>query len=221
MIDQLRGRVERVGGDHVILSVGGVGFRVEMPISALARLPAPGREAVLYTHLHVREDALTLYGFTSAQEQELFRLLLGVTGVGPRVALSLLSGMSPEELRRAVVYEDVESLTGVPGVGTKTAQRLVLELREILGPREARRRERRKVSATEPRTVPAEALEALVSLGYSRPEASRAVDEAARALGPEATAEALVREGLKLLGGEAAGRRPSLPRQPGSSRRRV
>jgi Holliday junction DNA helicase RuvA len=207
MISFLRGRSVGTGDDHVIVDVGGVGFCVFVPASTLGRLPAAGEPVALHTHLHVTEDNLQLFGFLTRDEHYLFTQLLSVSGVGPRVALSVLSAISPEEFRRAVIYEDTAALDGIPGIGPRTAQRLVIELRDRLSPRVSAGRGRKRRAAPTPARQDAlgEAVEALAALGYSRVEAGQAVEEAASRLGVEAGAEALVREGLKVLGrgGEA------------------
>lgn len=202
MIAFLRGKLAWSGTDQAVIDVGGVGYRVYTPSSTRARLPEAGREAKIYTYLHVREDALTLYGFTSEDEYQLFELLLGVSGVGPKVALGILSGVTPEGFRRAVVFEDLATLTNIPGVGKKTAQRLILELKDKVGaigpvPTEM-------IAATSPGLQGdawSEALEALVSLGYSRVEAGQALEKNKGAAGTDPLPEQLVRLGLKALAG--------------------
>src|SRR3954447_7575257 len=129
MIARLRGTVAARTGAGVVIDVGGVGYLV----AATPRVRAPvGEETTVETYLHVREDALQLYGFASAEERELFELLLGVSGVGPKVALAIVSGSTPGELRRAIVRDDTARFEAIPGIGRKTAQRVVLELKEKL-----------------------------------------------------------------------------------------
>ena len=178
MIARLRGRPVSRTADSVVLDVGGVGYLLHVTRSAL-RLSADGTEVVLETYLHVREDALQLYGFADAAERELFEQLLGVSGVGPKVALAIVSGSSPHELRRAIALEDTARFQAIPGIGKKTAQRVVLELKEKLG-----------LPADEARPVPLDAphlvaRDALVELGYSLVEAERALAEVDPALPPE------------------------------------
>ena len=132
MIAGLRGVVREVLADGVVLDVHGVFYRVFMPASAVAWLPAVGDEVLAHTHLHVREDAMTLYGFAAADQRDLFEVLLGVGGIGPKGALAVLSVYSPEAFRKALVTEDLDALTLVPGVGKKMAARMILELREKL-----------------------------------------------------------------------------------------
>jgi holliday junction DNA helicase RuvA len=133
MISFLEGEVIERSGTRVVIAVGGVGYEVAVPTSVAASLPAVGRTARIPTRMVVREDSMTLYGFASDDERTLFDLLTGVTGVGPKVALSFLSALTPDEIRRAVVGGDAATLTIVPGVGKKVAQRVVLDLREKLG----------------------------------------------------------------------------------------
>ncbi|HJR98614.1 MAG TPA: Holliday junction branch migration protein RuvA [Actinomycetota bacterium] len=165
MISFLEGEVVEKGATSVVLAVGGVGYLVSVPTSVLGRLPAVGRSARVQTRMIVRDDSITLYGFSSTDERELFDLLTGVTGVGPKVGLSFLSAMSADSLRRAVIAGDADALTVVPGVGKKVAQRVVVELRDRLGG-EAE-------LPTEGGPV-VDVREALVSLGLTPQEAAEA-----------------------------------------------
>lgn len=133
MISFLEGEIVQKAGARVVLDVGGVGYDLLVPMSTLASLPQVGRRARVHTRLIVRDDAMLLYGFASPDERELFDLLTGVTGVGPKVALAFLSSLSPDAIRRAVVAGDIGALTIVPGVGKKVAQRVALDLRDRLG----------------------------------------------------------------------------------------
>jgi holliday junction DNA helicase RuvA len=133
VISLLEGRVAGRGADHAVLLVGGVGYEVQCSATTLGSLPSLGGQARVLTHLHVRDDALTLFGFATAAERELFLLLLGVNGVGPRLALAILSVLSPEAFRRAVLAGDADAITIVPGVGKKVAARIVLDVKEKLG----------------------------------------------------------------------------------------
>jgi Holliday junction DNA helicase RuvA len=133
MISFLEGQIVEKSATRVVLAVGGVGYEVGVPTSVVASLPAVGRTARVHTRMVVREDSMTLYGFAGTDERELFDLLTGVTGVGPKVALNFLSALAPDAIRRAVVAGDAATLTVVPGVGKKVAQRVVLDLRDKLG----------------------------------------------------------------------------------------
>lgn len=165
MISFLEGTIAEKGPDRVVIAVGGVGYEVSTPTSVLSRLPATGATARLQIRMVVREDAMVLYGFSDAGERDLFDLLTGVTGIGPRVALSFLSAMRADALRRAVVAGDAAALTVVPGVGKKVAQRVVLDLRDKLG------------GEGEPvgEGPLADVREALLSLGLTPIEASEAL----------------------------------------------
>jgi holliday junction DNA helicase RuvA len=161
VISRLRGTVAARTASGLVLDVGGVGYLV----AATPRVAAAvGEEATVETYLHVREDALQLYGFASADERELFELLLGVSGVGPKVALAIVSGSPPAELRRAIVREDTARFEAIPGIGRKTAQRVVLELREKLAA---------KSPGGDLATGPVLARDALVELGWSVVDAER------------------------------------------------
>jgi Holliday junction DNA helicase RuvA len=163
MIARLRGTVAARTGAGIVVDVGGVGYLVAATPRVHARI---GEETTVETYLHVREDALQLYGFASADERQLFELLLGVSGVGPKVALAIVSGSTPEELRRAIVREDTARFEAIPGIGRKTAQRVVLELKEKLGPEPA------ALGAANGSLL---AREALVELGWSLVDAERAL----------------------------------------------
>ncbi len=198
MIATLRGNLASAGPEAVVIETGGVGFRVLVPASTQGRLPGVGSEVVLHTHLHVREDALVLYGFATREELETFELLLGVTGVGPKVAVGVLSGISAADLLRAVAFQDEEVLKSVPGVGKKTAQRIILELKDKVGTFLERARPPEVVPTEAAVDARAEALEALVALGYGRLEAGQAVERAVRS-DPAARVEEIVRRALRLV----------------------
>lgn len=194
MIASLTGRVIGVAGGCCFLEVGGVGFEVRVPLPALETLAKAQGEVRLYTYLHLREDGVQLFGFLHPEEKQVFLQLLGVAGVGPKIALSLLSVLSVERIRQAVAAEDHRLLASVPGIGPKTAQRLVFELRGKLAPAV----EAGKAPPPSGRGEMADAVEALVALGYPSSSALAAV-EAAAAEGVERTAPALVRAALKKL----------------------
>lgn len=203
MIAHVRGALAATGTGWVVVDVGGVGYRCLVPSSTRSRLPATGQEVLLHTSLQVREDSMTLYGFLSAEEFGLFELLLRVEGIGPKVALGVLSATTPDLFRRYVALEDVTSLCRIPGIGKKTAQRIVLELKEKVGsagPSEGRATGVAAVALTaaEP-DAGVEALEALMALGYSRVEAAQALEKAGKEAGESPRTEVLVRLGLKHL----------------------
>ncbi len=196
MIRFLRGVVAEKGTDRVIIDVGGIGYCCFVSPSALSNLPPPGSEAMIHTHLHVREDAVSLYGFVSAEELRLFELLLGVSGVGPKVGLGIISSISPPDFYKAVLFEDDEALTLVPGIGRKTAQRLILELRDKIGVKKREGTRSRAGTALDPA---GQAEEALIALGYSRGEAADAVRGAREDGSPDMSLEDLIHRGLRSL----------------------
>ncbi|HEU0246969.1 MAG TPA: Holliday junction branch migration protein RuvA [Gaiellaceae bacterium] len=175
MIARLRGAPAGAGADWLVLDVGGVGYRLSATPRAIRKADAAS-EVALETYLHVREDALQLYGFADAAERELFELLLAVNGVGPKVALAIVSGYSPSELRRAIVREDAALFETIPGIGRKTAQRVVLELKEKIAPLVA------VPGGAADAAAPGDdahlvAREALVELGYTVAEAEKRLAE--------------------------------------------
>jgi holliday junction DNA helicase RuvA len=184
MISRLRGKPVARGPDTLVLEVGGVGYLLQPTRRAAQRARGKG-EVVIETYLHVREDALQLYGFADADERELFEQLLSVSGVGPKVALAIVSGSTPEELRRAIALEDTARFQAIPGIGKKTAQRVVLELKEKLGEGDAP-----AAPGAKPHLV---AREALMELGYSLVEADRALAE----IDPDLPSEERVRLALR------------------------
>jgi Holliday junction DNA helicase RuvA len=196
VIAQVRGRLLRKEPQEAIVDVGGVGYRLAIPLSTFYRIGEPGDEVTLLTHTHVREDVLALFGFLTAAEQALFERLIAVSGVGPKLAVSILSGIEAPDLVAALKASDVARLTRIPGVGRKTAERLVLELKDRM----------QGLAATEPAPgspagSPKEDLvSALVHLGYSRPEAERGVDRALKD-GGEGRFEELLRRTLRILSG--------------------
>ncbi len=170
MIATIRGELRAVGETWVVVETGGVGFRLEVPASTREELGDLGETVRLYTSLQVRDEVPLLYGFATAEERELFELLLGVSGVGPKLALGLLSATSAEMLRLAIAREDVEMLVRVPGIGRKTAGRLILELKGRIDLTRLG-----LPGAAAPTPAEAELLEVLTSLGYSQAEARAAV----------------------------------------------
>ena len=194
MIAHLRGRLLEKQPNRIVVDVGGVGYDVFVPLSTFYSLGDPGDEVALRIHTHVREDALTLYGFATRLEQGLFERLIGVSGIGPRLALSVLSGIEPLELVRAIERGDVARLTAIPGVGKKTSERLVLELKDRL-PRAQLAAAVAGLTAPEEPVLRDDVLSALLNLGYHRPLAERAVDAAIKTFG--ATSDAGFERTLK------------------------
>ncbi len=169
MIASLHGTLESLGSDWAVINVNGVGFQVYMPTSTLSKLGNIGKEIHLLTHLVLREDSVTLYGFASTDEQRLFQTLIGVSGLGPKLAMATLSTMSAEQVIMAIATGSVDLLTTIPGIGKKMAERLILELKDKLGAGFIASPAAQKVQEN------ADVLAALTALGYSVSEASMAV----------------------------------------------
>ncbi len=184
MIAQLRGVVARSSGTSIVLDVNGVGYKVNVPLTVIENLPESGVPLTLVTHTQVREDDISLFGFMVETELRVFELLLTVSGVGPKVALGLLSALTADDLAQAISSDDVRTLTKVPGVGAKTAQRMVLELKEKIAQFGFERRvDKLSATATVKKregndAILDDAVSALINLGYNKPEAQRAADMA-------------------------------------------
>lgn len=191
MIGRLRGAMLELAENVALIDVGGVGYEVELTSGTAADLAARSGEAVVFTHLVGREDAQTLYGFASAAERNLFRTLIKVSGVGPKLALALLSAVSPDQLAASIANGDAAAITSVPGIGKKTAQRLVVELRDRVALSAA--------AAPVGQGPVGDAVLALVALGYRESAAARVIGEVGQALGDVADVEALVKEALKRM----------------------
>jgi Holliday junction DNA helicase RuvA len=197
VIAQVHGRLLRKGPQEAVVDVGGVGYRVTIPLSTFYRIGEPGTEVTLLTHTHVREDALALFGFLTAAEQALFERLIEVSGVGPKLAVSILSGIEAPDLVAALRASDVVRLTRIPGVGKKTAERLVLELKDKVQGLAAT--EEPAPAAAPEGSAKEDLVSALLHLGYSRPEAERGVDRALKE--GEGRFEDLLRRTLRILSG--------------------
>jgi holliday junction DNA helicase RuvA len=195
MIGQLRGRLTDKRPNQVLVDVGGVGYLVQVPLSTFAALGELHTEVTLLIHTHVREDALSLYGFLSSREKHFFEVLLSASGVGPALALKILSGMSVEELVPAIRGNDLGRLTKIPGVGRKTAERMVVELKDKL---DAVAVEETRPAPSSPAGIEADVVSALVNLGYEARAAESAVADAKREAGA-ANFEKLLRASLQAL----------------------
>jgi Holliday junction DNA helicase RuvA len=198
MITFLHGKLVEMLPTQVTVDVHGVGYEVLIPLSSFDKLPQPGHEIRLLTHLAVREDAHTLYGFMSAAEREMFRLLINtVSGIGPKIALNILSGISVTAFRGAVANGDVKALSQISGVGKKTAERIVVELKDKVGAAGAWEASsaQRALSAEDQRVN--DAVLALLALGFKQIEAHDSVRKAQASIGAQATVEELVRACLK------------------------
>jgi Holliday junction DNA helicase RuvA len=198
MITFLRGRLVGSLPTQITVEVNGVGYDVLIPLSSFDRLPAVGGEVMVLTHLAVREDAHVLYGFMTAGERDLFRLLINtVSGIGPKIALNVLSGMNVVTLRGAVAAGDVKALSQISGVGRKTAERIVVELKDKIGAAGAWEASSAKHGLSPADQKLNDAILALVALGFKQPEAHEAVRGAQTLLGPQAGTDELVRAALK------------------------
>jgi holliday junction DNA helicase RuvA len=196
MIGLLRGRLLEKRPNQVLLDVGGVGYQVQIPLSTFADLGELHAEVTLLVHTHLREDQLSLYGFLTAREKHCFELLISASGVGPSLALKILSGMSLDELVPAIRKGDLAQLVRIPGVGRKTAERIVVELRDKLAAVEVHEAEK-PVTRTQ---AEADVTSALINLGYDRRTVERAVEQAR---GAAKTFESLLRAVLQELSGSA------------------
>lgn len=203
MIGRLRGLILEKQPPLVLLEIQGVGYEIHLPMTCFYALPETGQEAIVYTHFVVREDAQLLFGFTNKQERTLFRELIKVNGVGPKLALAILSGMSAQQFVNTVERQDISALVKLPGVGTKTAERLVVEMKDrfkgmhgdlfaVGGVNEIPLTP--AASAVPVDDPESEAVSALVSLGYKPQEASRMISKVAR---PDADCETMIRDALR------------------------
>ncbi|CAG0956666.1 Holliday junction ATP-dependent DNA helicase RuvA [Myxococcaceae bacterium] len=202
MIAWLEGLLREKTASRVVIAAGGVGYEAWIPVSTYAALPDEGKTVALHVHTHVRDDAIVLYGFSTSLERTTFELLLRTSGVGPRLAIGLLSGLEPERLLDALRKGAVATLRAVPGVGPKMAERLVVELRERAAELVAGLAEAPAGSGGSPRDAAAvdpaeEALSALLNLGYPRAQAQRAVEESLASLGPGTSLERVLRDALR------------------------
>ena len=193
MIAHVRGHLVVKTPQYVVIDVNGVGYKVFIPLTTFTRLPHDNAEIILHTYTHVREDAILLYGFSSAEERDFFTTLLTISGVGPKMGLNLLSGSSLSDLMKIVESEDTKRLSMIPGVGKKTAARIILELKEklpVLCDSEG--------ETGMGHTIAADALSALINLGYPRAQAYEAVKKI-REQDRDIPVESLIREALKAL----------------------
>jgi Holliday junction DNA helicase RuvA len=194
VIGSLRGRLAAKHPPGLVIDVGGVGYELEAPMSTFYNLPAVGADLSLLTHLVVREDAHVLYGFGSDRERALFRELIKVSGVGPRIALGILSGISVDEFHRCVEAQDAASLTRIPGIGRKTAERLMIEMRDRLKALATGQPFEVRAPAGVQANPQAEAFSALVALGYKPAEVTRLLQKVDPAV---TTTEELIRHALR------------------------
>jgi holliday junction DNA helicase RuvA len=197
MIGFLEGKLRVKSPEYVIVDVHGVGYHIHVPLSTFYDLPELGQPVSMNIHTHVREDAIQLFGFRTSAEKEMFLLLNAVNGVGPKLALSILSGISPDELRQVVVQQDFARLKNIPGVGKKIAERVMLELRD-----KVKGKGKEKPEPLQPFAAGnafSDAFSALVNLGYRAAEAEKALTRARASLGENPSLEDLLKHALKTL----------------------
>lgn len=203
MFSYIKGVLAELWEDVIVVESGGIGWNIHVPLSVLDRLPRTGEEVRIYTSFQVREDAMTLYGFLTRQDLQMFQQLLGVNGIGPKAALGILSALRPDDLRMAIISEDAKAIAKAPGIGPKTAKRVILDLKDrirmedILPSTMTADQDLPGVAAVGMEGVGKEAIEALAALGYSMTEAAKAVRQVEITEGM--TVEAVLKASLKYL----------------------
>lgn len=201
MITYIRGELIAIEEEKVIVDVNGVGFGIFMPGTAMNYLPAIGEEVKLHTYMNVREDAMQLFGFLTRDDLKVFKLVIGVSGIGPKGGLSILSKLSPDELRFAVMANDAKAIAAAPGIGKKTAEKLIIELKDKLSIEDVLERNAGEATAQAPvsatNEAQAEAIQALVALGYGNTEAVKAVKKVQ--IDENTTVEDILKAALKLM----------------------
>jgi len=201
LIGQLRGKLIQKKPNAILLDVQGVGYEVFIPLTSFYELPGEGEEVALKIHTHVREDALTLFGFLSQREKDLFLKLVSVSGIGPKLAIAILSGAPPEELAQAIVSGNLVRLTAIPGVGRKTAERVVLELKSQMNPFLVPNQPESSRESAAATGLEEDILSALTNLGYPRASAEKGLAAALRSGQCERTFEDILRNTLRRLAG--------------------
>jgi Holliday junction DNA helicase RuvA len=199
MIAHIQGGLNFKSPEYLIIDVDGIGYEVQVPLTTFYDLPDVGSTVALHIHTHVREDALKLYGFKSRQEKQLFVRLMSVAGIGPRLAVNILSGITPVELAETLLQGDLDRLISIPGVGRKTAERMMVELRNKVPILILSQDVAIPAKQTADEVMIEDALSALVNLGYKKGVAKRAIDEAQQRLQGEATLEILLKESLRSI----------------------
>lgn len=200
MISYIRGELAALETDKVVVDVGGVGYGIYMSSQAMGMLPSAGHEVKIHTYLNVKEDAMQLFGFLTRDDLEVFKLIIGVNGIGPKGGLSILSQLTPDDLRFAVMANDVKAISAAPGVGRKTAEKLILELKDKLSIEDALSHSEESdflPAGGAGQEVQADAVQALVALGYGSTEALRAVKKVDS--GDGVTVEEILKQALKYL----------------------
>ena len=191
MIEHVRGVLQHKSPAFIVIETGGIGYKISVPLSSYGLLPREGDELKINTYLHCREDGLSLYGFLNQEERDFFLLLISISKIGPKSALRMLSSISPSEFKKAIKRGDLTTLTDIPGIGKKTAQRLILELKERVAEEEI-------IEGGDEELVK-DALSALFSLGYTRNEARRAIKEAIDSSKEELDLASLIKKALRYI----------------------
>ena len=199
MIAHIQGFLHFKSPEYLVIDVDGIGYQVHVPLSTFYDLPQLGSTVSLHIHTHVREDALQLYGFQSPEEKALFVRLISISGIGPRLAVNILSGISPAELVDSLIQNNLARLISVPGVGRKTAERIMVELRDKVSSLVPGHDATEPVKATADEAMIEDALSALLNLGYKKGVAQRAMENARKRLQGEITLESLLKESLRSL----------------------
>jgi Holliday junction DNA helicase RuvA len=202
MIALISGKIAYKGISHVIVDTQGVGYRIFIPLTTFYELPAAGQNVTLHVHTHVKQDAINLFGFYTLQEKELFQLMISVSGIGPKIAMNILSGISAQELLRAISRGDVGKLVSIPGVGKKMAERLILELKEKV----IKKMLMEKMPAADDQhkaneIIIEDVLSALVNLGYKSNTAKDALDKVLQSSEKELVMDQLLKKTLKIIAG--------------------
>lgn len=201
MIAYVKGILTDISDDTVIVETGGIGVRICVPTSVISSLPHIGEEVMIYTYFKVSEDAMTLYGFNSKKDMDMFASLISISGIGPKGALSILSTMSPDELRIAILSSDDKAISRSPGIGSKTAQRIIIDLKDKISDKDIISMDTSNLSAISSGLddMTSEAIEALISLGYSSHIAMRAVREVSSDSDNDNDAQKILKAALKKL----------------------
>lgn len=203
MISYIKGELADVTEQSIVLECSGIGYEIAVPVSTLTELPSIGNEVKIHTYLYVREDAVNLYGFLTKEDLYVFKLLIGVNGIGPKGALGILSAITPDELRFAILADDVKTIAKAPGIGNKTAQKLIIELRDKLKLSDvfeqslANKSKGAETVEAANMDIRSEAVQALASLGYSLSEATKAVGKVE--IDSDTTVEQLLKDALKKI----------------------
>jgi Holliday junction DNA helicase RuvA len=199
MIAHISGNLIHKSPEHIVVDVGGVGYELFVPLTTYYRLPQTGEGVQLHTYTHVREDALQLYGFWSLAEKDLFGQLIGVSKVGPRLARNILSGLPAEQLKQAIMAEDIAAITAIPGVGRKVAERLIMELRDKLAETVSTAERALMEEDVKQKDKIRDVVSALANLGYKQEAATAAVRKALQAAGADQRLEDLIKRSLSFL----------------------